>query len=146
MINFRQNRIIPELYSREEDETGSLEDDEPNKPGKTFASLAVTGVASRFAQQRRELKERVMKEVIDSAFPDMEEFNVTDFVIGKPIPPKPNNCIQCLQFFGCWPVTLHAAVENGSPAQLERALVHGFAKVELEKLDKDFINEVNVRQ
>jgi hypothetical protein len=142
MINYKQSRIVPELYSRE-DEDESIEDDEVPK-NKTLASDHVMGIAQKFAAQRKELKEKIVKEVMESAFPDMNDFNVNDFVIGKPIPPKPNKCLQCLQFFGCWPVTIHEAIENGSMPQLEKALLEAMLKVEKEIIDRDFINELNV--
>lgn len=146
MINFKQNRIVPELYSREDEEESIVDDEaeEATKKNSTLGSEVMLGVAAKFAAQRKELKERIVKEVMESAFPDMDDFNVSDFVIGKPIPPKPNKCLQCLQFFGCWPVTIHEAIENGSMSQLEKALMDATAKVEKEIIDKDFINELNV--
>lgn len=148
IVNFRNERIVPELYCRDEEEHDGTPDDETattkSKP-KTLATEALRSTAAKFAAQRKELKEKIVKDVMNSAFPDMDEFNVNDFVIGKPIPPKPNKCLQCLQFFGCWPVTIHEAIENGSMPQLEKALLNASIKVEKEQLDKDFINEFNVR-
>eukprot|EP00602_Paraphysomonas_sp_CaronLab_P006610 CAMPEP_0185035404 /NCGR_PEP_ID=MMETSP1103-20130426/26686_1 /TAXON_ID=36769 /ORGANISM="Paraphysomonas bandaiensis, Strain Caron Lab Isolate" /LENGTH=243 /DNA_ID=CAMNT_0027572457 /DNA_START=304 /DNA_END=1035 /DNA_ORIENTATION=- len=80
---------------------------------------------------------------MDAAFPDMDDFNVDDFVVGKTVPPKPNQCVRCLQFFGCLSVTVHQAVENGSMSQLEDALMAATEKVEKDLLPSNFIDELN---
>ncbi len=113
------------------------------KKQKTTSDV-VKGAAQRFAQQRRELKEQVIDHVMEAALPDMNDFNMDDFVIGKPVPPPPNRCIRCLQFFGCWTVSIHQAIENGSFEQLEKSLTKSALLLEKEKIEKDYIDQINV--
>ena len=164
MFPYYSSQIIPELYSNEEinqNNNNSFEEDEENqeeneekeediknkkkkkKKIKTNKDL-IMSVAQKFALQRKELKDQVISEVMEAALPDMNEFNKDDFVIGKYAPPPPNKCIQCLQFFGCWTVNIHQAIENGSFEQLEKSLTKSALLLEKEKIEKDYIDEINV--
>lgn len=148
---FQGPRIIPELYdSRQDDDDEDLEQHDDSIKKKKNKNKTITTkdlvmkAAHKFSEQRKELQERVISEVMESALPDMNDFNMDDFVIGKTSKPPPNKCIQCLQFFGCLTVTIHQAIENGSFDQLEKTINKLTLLVEKEKIEKDFIEELNV--
>jgi hypothetical protein len=147
---FQAPRILPELYSREDNDDDleeELEDDTSGKKKKKKTITAkdlVMNAAHKFSEQRKELQERVIQEVMEAALPDMNDFNMDDFVIGKMTNPPPNKCIRCLQFFGCMTVSIHQAVENGSYEQLEKTLNKLAILLEKEKIEKDYIDEINV--
>lgn len=98
---------------------------------------------SKFTKQRNELKERVMKEAIHAAFPDFDEFNVDDFVIGKPEPKKQHIMVEVMKVLGCWPVSIHEAVANGSFKQLKKVLFK-LSYVNKVRVPVESINDLNV--
>jgi hypothetical protein len=156
---FPNQRILPELYDArdqtEGDDDYELIDLEANSPSgkskkkkkeKTAQDL-VRNATQKFSEHRKMLQEQVIADVMEAALPDMNDFNLDDYVIGKAsnrVPP--NRCIRCLQFFGCLTVSIHQAVENGSFEQLEKALNKSVLLVEKEKLEKTYIDELNVSQ
>jgi hypothetical protein len=156
---FPNQRILPELYDprdqTEGDDDYELIDLEANSPSgkskkkkkeKTAQDL-VRNATQKFSEHRKMLQEQVIADVMEAALPDMNDFNLDDYVIGKAsnrVPP--NRCIRCLQFFGCLTVSIHQAVENGSFEQLEKALNKSVLLVEKEKLEKTYIDELNVSQ
>jgi hypothetical protein len=150
-LMFQGPRILPELYSREDNEEEleeELDDEMSGKKKKKKKTITakdlVMNAAHKFSEQRKELQERVIQEVMEAALPDMNDFNMDDFVIGKVTNPPPNKCIRCLQFFGCLSVSIHQAVENGSYDQLEKTLNKLALLLEKEKIEKDYIDEINV--
>jgi hypothetical protein len=150
---FPKQRIVPELYDLhdedDEDELIDLESEKGKSKKKkkvTTAQDLVRHATHKFTEQRKALQEQVIAEVMEAALPDMDDFNLDDYVIAKAGNHiRPNRCIRCLQFFGCWSVSIHQAIENGSFEQLEKALNKAALALEKEKIKENYIDELNVR-
>ena len=92
--------------------------DEEGKQGET-PNKRKPGEYSRY---RKELKEQILKEVMEELFPKEEELDMTEYVTVTGSEPKGNFCVEFLKFLGCHDVSVHEAVLNGSPQQLIVAL------------------------
>lgn len=115
------------------------------KPKTVSIIVGTSEIASKFIAQRTALKEKVLKEVIDTAFPDMHEFNVDEFVVGKPMVDPPNKFIKLLRFLGILSVSVHEAIQNGSLKQLTNALDKASEQVKLSLMERSYIDEIDVR-
>jgi hypothetical protein len=75
-----------------------------------------------YSRYRKELKEQIVKEVMDDLFPKEDEMDLDEYVEVAGSEPKGNIFVEFLRFLGCLPVGVHEAVMNGSPEQLTAAL------------------------
>ena len=86
--------------------------------GPTTGKLKI----GEYSRYRKELKEQIVKEVMDDLFPKEEEMDLDEYVEVAGSEPKGNIFVEFLRFLGCLPVGVHEAVMNGSPEQLTAAL------------------------
>lgn len=111
-----QNRIIPDLYQQDFipekiTESGDPATEEDDGRKTMFETI------NKFTEGRRAYKKKIISDVMAAAFPNIEgkflqslslatgplilttcsmstEFNVTEFVEGRKILPKPNKCVR----------------------------------------------------
>jgi hypothetical protein len=113
-------------------------------PAPLTLSVTTAQAASKFIAQRSALKDKVLKEVMDNAFPDMHEFDVDAFVTTKPIEEPPSKFVRFLRLIGFLDVSIHEAILNGSVLQLKRSIDVAQKKLKAALIEKSYINEVNV--
>ncbi len=110
--------VVKPLFLR-----GALDDDmSVDDIGHRLRSRLKNSI-SKYTQQRNELRERVVKETINSALPDMESFNIDQHLNEKPVV-KVNKgwCATWCKLCGCMKVTIHEAIIHGCADQLGKTL------------------------
>jgi len=125
---------VDEGYESDPYEEGSDSDDsvdvgnltlskhhEEKKARKKKREAALSKPKRNFAQEREELKQKVIKEVLQQVMPDIGHYDVN-------APPEDNGkrwydpLIRIGKIFGLVTLTIHEAVLSGSENHLERAL------------------------
>lgn len=138
-------RIIPDLYEedqpRVENITTTPESSETSIENDERATIFE--MVHKFTEGRRAFKKRIVQEVMEAAYPNIQDYNVDEFVEGRKVLPKANRCVRCLQFFNWWVVPPHDAVKNNSQDQLMRSLEFMATKVRKGQLSRDWINDVD---
>eukprot|EP00603_Paraphysomonas_imperforata_P001271 CAMPEP_0114431120 /NCGR_PEP_ID=MMETSP0103-20121206/10424_1 /TAXON_ID=37642 ORGANISM="Paraphysomonas imperforata, Strain PA2" /NCGR_SAMPLE_ID=MMETSP0103 /ASSEMBLY_ACC=CAM_ASM_000201 /LENGTH=302 /DNA_ID=CAMNT_0001600651 /DNA_START=44 /DNA_END=952 /DNA_ORIENTATION=- len=136
-----QPRIIPDLYQPDQ----VVKKTDPNEPAteEDDGRETMFETIHRFTEGRRAYKKKIISEVMAAAFPNLEDYNVDEFVEGRKILPKANKCVRCLQFFNCWVVPPHDAVKNNSQDQLMRSLEFMATKARKGELAPDWVNDLD---
>ncbi len=88
-----------------------------------------------YSRKRDVLKERIIREVLDLALPDMGEFDMTDVIMG-PKKPWGGRAVEWAKLCGCWPVTPHEAVLYGSSGFLASSIARIKKKQQFELLNQ----------
>ena len=122
-------RILPEFVTQEdEDSDNDLDGAYANRINKKKIEASYSST-SKYALRRKELKEQVIKEVMDMVMPDMGAFNMEEIIHGKK-EKKQHWCITILMTVGILNISCQEAVLTGSIGKLRKNLMRNkLAKV-----------------
>jgi hypothetical protein len=110
----------PKDYYDDSDESDLGENKEEKK--SKFKSQKV--IVSNLQQQRQEMKDKIVKEVLDAVLPDIDAYDIdgTSHDRKDAYNKYYNRLLQWMKFLGCLELDLHDAVLTGSIAQVRKSL------------------------
>jgi len=115
-------RILPEFVTQEdEDSDNDLDGTYGSRINKKKVEASYSST-SKYALRRKELKEQVIKDVMDMVMPDMGAFNMEEIIHGKK-EKKQHWCVTVLMTVGILNISCQEAVLTGSIGKLRKNLM-----------------------
>lgn len=121
--------VSPEKADREEqrsDRSSSIDSfydaTQDNTEGVEISSSSrkSSRKSTKFGQQQNDVREKIVKEVLDQIMPDLGAYAI-DGTISKPVAQK-SAVFKWLQFFGCLTLDLHDAILTGYVSQVKYSI------------------------